>query len=86
MGYDTVTISGLVNMIGFKEICTLDNGEYVLIDIRTGLIVAIFNIGRTFGGIFLSKIGDVYGRHIGLMFSMLVYITGTILIIAATNK
>lgn len=59
-GYDTGTISGFVNMTDFKRrFGSLDNGEYVLTNIRTGLIVAIFNIGCAVGGIFLSKIGDV---------------------------
>lgn len=86
-GYDTGTISGFVNMTDFKRrFGTLDNGEYILTDVRTGLIVAIFNIGCAVGGIFLSKVGDLYGRRIGLMFSMIIYIVGTIIIISATDK
>lgn len=86
-GYDTGTISGFVNMTDFKRrFGSLDNGEYVLTNIRTGLIVAIFNIGCAIGGIFLSKVGDIYGRRVGLMFSMLIYIVGTIIIIAASDK
>lgn len=62
------------------------DGEYFLSNVRTGLIVAIFNVGCAVGGIFLSKIADVYGRRIGLMFSMIIYVIGIIVQISASDK
>lgn len=86
-GFDTGTISGFVNMPDFKErFGQLDNGQYTLSNVRTGLIVAIFNIGCAIGGIILSKVGDMYGRRVGLMFSMLIYVVGIIVQIASQDK
>ncbi len=68
--FDTGTISGSVNMSDYLERFGELNadGEYFLSNVRTGLIVAIFNVGCAVGGIFLSKIADVYGRKYGLCF------------------
>lgn len=87
-GFDTGTISGFVNMPDFLNRFgqTHADGTHYLSDARTGLIVAIFNIGCAVGGIFLSKVADVYGRRMGLMFSMLVYIVGIIIQISSTTK
>lgn len=87
-GFDTGTISGFVNMSDYLErFGELNaNGEYFLSNVRTGLIVAIFNVGCAVGGIFLSKIADVYGRRIGLMFSMIIYVIGIIVQISASDK
>lgn len=87
-GFDTGTISGFVNMADFKERFGQLNGsgEYYLSNVRTGLIISIFNIGCAVGGIFLSKSADMYGRRIGLMFSMVIYIVGVIIQIASQDK
>lgn len=87
-GFDTGTISGFVNMPDFLNRFgqTHADGTHYLSDARTGLIVAIFNIGCAVGGIFLSKVADVYGRRMGLMFSMLVYVVGIIIQISSSTK
>lgn len=87
-GFDTGTISGFVNMSDFKQRFGELNGdgEYILSNVRTGLIVAIFNVGCAVGGIFLSKIADIYGRRIGLMFSMIIYVIGIIVQISASTQ
>ncbi|ODV64923.1 general substrate transporter [Hyphopichia burtonii NRRL Y-1933] len=86
-GFDTGTISGFVNMGDFvKRFGTHHaDGTHSLSTIRTGLIVSIFNVGCAVGGIFLSKVADVYGRRIGLMFSMIVYIVGIIIQISSQH-
>lgn len=86
-GFDTGTISGFVNMSDFKERFGLQraDGTYYLSNVRTGLIVSIFNIGCAVGGIFLSKIADVWGRRIGLMFSMVIYVIGIIVQISTST-
>lgn len=86
-GFDTGTISGFVNMPDFIQRFGSVNsaGEHYLSTIRTGLIVAIFNIGCAVGGIFLSKIADVYGRRIGIMAAMVIYVVGVIIQIASQH-
>ncbi|EEQ36297.1 hypothetical protein CLUG_00420 [Clavispora lusitaniae ATCC 42720] len=68
-GFDTGTISGFVNMPDFKKRFGQHkaDGEHYLSNVRTGLIVSIFNVGCAVGGIFLSKIADVWGRRMGMM-------------------
>lgn len=86
-GFDTGTISGFVNMTDFKQrFGQFENDEYTLSNVRTGLMVAIFNIGCAVGGIFLSKVADMYGRRVGLMFSMLIYVVGIIVQISSLDK
>ncbi|PSK35750.1 hypothetical protein C7M61_004231 [Candidozyma pseudohaemuli] len=86
-GFDTGTISGFVNMPDFKERFGQLNGsgEYYLSDVRTGLMVSIFNVGCAIGGIFICRVGDVYGRRIGIMFAMVIYIVGIIIQIASQD-
>ena len=84
-GFDTGTISGFVNMPDFKRRFGQHkaNGEHYLSNVRTGLIVSIFNIGCAVGGIFLSKIADVWGRRMGMMVAMVIYVVGIIIQIAS---
>lgn len=86
-GFDTGTISGFVNFSDFKERFgqRKADGTPYLSNVRTGLMVSIFNVGCAVGGIFLSKIGDVWGRRIGLMFSMVIYVVGIIIQIASQH-
>mgnify|MGYP003365445128 CR=1 FL=1 len=88
-GWDTGTISGFVNMPDFLkrfgEYSEADH-DYYLSKVRTGLIVSIFNIGCAFGGLTLAKTGDVYGRKKGLMMTMVIYIVGIIIQIAASHS
>lgn len=86
-GFDTGTISGFVNMSDFKERFGQLNGsgEYYLSDVRTGLMVSIFNVGCAIGGIFICRVGDVYGRRIGIMAAMVIYIVGIIIQIASQD-
>ncbi|KAK6204392.1 general substrate transporter [Scheffersomyces amazonensis] len=87
-GFDTGTIGGFLNMTDFQERFGEINleGEYYISTIRTGLIVSVFNVGCAVGGIFLSKIADLYGRRIGIMVSMVIYIAGIVVQISSSNK
>lgn len=84
-GFDTGTISGFVNMPDFIQRFGQVNslGKYYLSNVRVGLMISIFNVGCAVGGIFLSKVGDVYGRRIGIMFAMVIYVVGIIIQIAS---
>lgn len=87
-GYDTGTISGFVNMTDFIDRFgqSDDNGAKYLSNVRTGLIISIFNIGCCVGGLIFSKVGDIYGRRIGLMFSMVIYVIGIIVQISSQTQ
>lgn len=87
-GWDTGTISGFVQMTDFKQRFGQinSNGEAYLSNVRTGLIVAIFNIGCAFGSVFLGKTADMYGRRIGLMIMMVIYIVGILIQITSFTK
>ena len=86
-GFDTGTISGFVNMPDFKKRFGQHkaDGEHYLSNVRTGLIVSIFNVGCAVGGIFLSKIADVWGRRMGMMVAMVIYVVGIIVQIASQH-
>lgn len=87
-GYDTGTISGFVNMDDFlRRFGTLSSsGTYELSKTRMGLIVSIFNIGCAVGGIILSKSGDMWGRRVGIMMAMAIYLVGIVIQISSLDK
>ncbi|KAH3899259.1 sugar porter family MFS transporter SCDLUD_004694 [Saccharomycodes ludwigii] len=88
-GWDTGTISGFVAQTDFvRRFGSYNNntGTYYLSDARTGLIVSIFNIGCAIGGITLGRLGDMYGRKIGLMAVTVVYVIGILIQICSFNK
>ncbi|QID84730.1 hexose transporter hxt9 [Saccharomyces pastorianus] len=76
-GWDTGTISDLAKN---------DKGIYYLSKVRMGLIVSIFNVGCAVGGILLSKVGDIYGRRIGLIAVTSIYVVGILVQITSTHK
>ncbi|AJU98016.1 Hxt3p [Saccharomyces cerevisiae YJM1381] len=87
-GWDTGTISGFVAQTDFLRRFGMKHhdGTYYLSKVRTGLIVSIFNIGCAIGGIILAKLGDMYGRKVGLIVVVVIYIIGIIIQIASINK
>ncbi|KAI5953910.1 hypothetical protein CANMA_004749 [Candida margitis] len=87
-GFDTGTISGFVNMDDFKQRFgqQKSDGSYYFSNVRTGLIIAMFNAGCAVGAIFLSKAADLWGRRLGIMIAMLIYIVGIIVQISSSNK
>ncbi|RLV90390.1 Hexose transporter 2 [Spathaspora sp. JA1] len=87
-GYDTGTISGFVNMTDFIDRFgeVGEDGEKFLSSIRVGLMIGLFNVACAIGGIVFSKIGDMKGRRIGLMFSMAIYVVGIVIQISSTYQ
>lgn len=87
-GWDTGTISGFVNQTDFLRRFGQVNSEGVpyLSKVRMGLIVAIFNVGCAIGGIILSRIGDVYGRRVGLITVVIIYVVGILIQICSFDK
>ncbi|PSK35749.1 hypothetical protein C7M61_004230 [Candidozyma pseudohaemuli] len=87
-GFDTGTISGFVAMPDFIERFgqLKDSGEYYLSNSRTGLMVSIFNIGCCIGGIFIGRVGDMWGRRMGIMLAMAIYVVGIAIQISSDDK
>ena len=48
-------------------------------------MIGLFNAGCAIGALFLSKVGDMYGRRVGIMTAMIVYIVGIIVQIASQH-
>ncbi|KGR01337.1 sugar porter (SP) family MFS transporter [Candida albicans GC75] len=86
-GFDTGTISGFINMSDFLERFggTKADGTLYFSNVRTGLLIGLFNVGCAIGALFLSKVGDMYGRRVGIMTAMIVYIVGIIVQIASQH-
>lgn len=84
-GFDTGTISGFVNMTDFLRRFgqTHADGTHYLSNVRTGLIVSIFNVGCAVGGVLLSKVADMSGRRVAIMVAMVIYVVGVIIQIAS---
>lgn len=88
-GWDTGTISGFVNQTDFLRrfgTYSASGDKYYLSDVRTGLMVSIFNVGSAVGCLFLSKLGDIYGRCVGLMIVVVIYMVGIVIQIASIDK
>ncbi|CAL9736955.1 high-affinity hexose transporter Hxt6p [Monosporozyma servazzii] len=87
-GWDTGTIGGFLNHSDFKRRFGQKHhdGTYYFSNARTGLIVAIFNIGCAIGGLAWSRLGDIYGRRIALVWVTMVYMVGLIISIASIDK
>ncbi|CCD24116.1 sugar porter family MFS transporter NDAI_0C04560 [Naumovozyma dairenensis CBS 421] len=86
-GWDTGTISGFVAQTDFLRRFGQKHhdGTHYLSKVRMGLIVSIFNIGCAIGGIILSKAGDMYGRKMGLIIVVIIYIVGIVIQIASVK-
>ena len=86
-GFDTGTISGFINMTDFLERFggTKADGTLYFSNVRTGLLIGLFNVGCAIGALFLSKVGDMYGRRVGIMTAMIIYIVGIIVQIASQH-
>lgn len=85
-GWDTGTISGFIEMPNFKQTFAqydIETNTFKFSNSRIGLIISIFNIGCAVGGITIPKLGDVFGRKIGIISSMVIYIIGIILQISS---
>ncbi|RCK67005.1 Galactose transporter [Candida viswanathii] len=86
-GFDTGTIPGFVNMTDFQRRfgSRRDDGTYYFSNARTGMMIGLFNAGCAIGALFLSKLADLYGRRFAISVSMLIYISGVIIQIAAQH-
>ncbi|CCH59315.1 hypothetical protein TBLA_0B04810 [Henningerozyma blattae CBS 6284] len=87
-GWDIGTIGGFVAQTDFiKRFGSLNSdGEPYLSKVRTGLLVAIFNVGCAIGSVTLGRVGDVYGRRLGLIMATVIFVAGVVIQIASTDK
>lgn len=87
-GWDTGTISGFVKQTDWIDRFGIrrPDGTKYLSKIRTGLMVAIFNVGCGCGGLLFSRLGDKFGRRPALAMVTTVYVCGIVIQIASINK
>ncbi|KAH3899392.1 related to Hexose transporter HXT14 [Saccharomycodes ludwigii] len=88
-GWDVGTIGGITNMTSFKNHfgTRIDSitGEKYLPSLLVGGIISIFNIGCAAGGLSLARIGDTYGRKIGIYLALIVYLIGLFIQITSVS-
>ncbi|KAH3678217.1 hypothetical protein WICMUC_001646 [Wickerhamomyces mucosus] len=80
-GWDVGTAGGIVNFDSFKAKFG-SNGEFN--PWVVGFIIAGFNAGCAFGGLFLSKGADYWGRRFMIFVSMVILTIGTLIQVSAT--
>ncbi|KAL6927292.1 hypothetical protein ACO0SA_003590 [Hanseniaspora valbyensis] len=88
-GFDTGTIGGFINMSDFKRRFgqrRASDGEYYFSDVRTGLIVSLFNVGCAFGCLVLARSMDMFGRKLAIAFAACIYIGGILIQICSFDK
>lgn len=87
-GWDTGTIGGFLahpdylRRFGSRN----KNGIYYFSNVRTGLVVSIFNLGCMIGCLTLSNIANKIGRKKALTVTAIIYIVGIVIQIASINK
>ncbi|CCH61072.1 hypothetical protein TBLA_0D05810 [Henningerozyma blattae CBS 6284] len=88
MGWDIGTIGGFIAQPDFKRRfgSTTKEGEHYLSKVRTGLLVSIFNIGCAIGSVTLGRLGDIYGRRLGLIMATTIFVVGVVIEIASIDK
>lgn len=87
-GWDTGTISGFIEMQNFKQNFAqydTETNSFRFSNSRIGLIISIFNIGCAIGGLTIPKLGDIFGRKVGIISSMVIYIIGIIFQISSPH-
>ncbi|CCH58140.1 hypothetical protein TBLA_0A03400 [Henningerozyma blattae CBS 6284] len=86
-GWDIGTIGGFINHTDFliRFGTRRADGTYYLSKVRTGLIVSIFNVGCAIGCVALGRLGDMYGRRMGLIIASIIFIVGNVIEIASVE-
>ncbi|XBW35485.1 hypothetical protein QEN19_001058 [Hanseniaspora menglaensis] len=88
-GFDTGTIGGFFNMGNFRtRFGSYHKGreEYYFSNVRTGLMVSIFNIGCAIGGLAFGGLSDRFGRKMGLSIVTVIYMVGILIQITSQQK
>jgi len=86
-GYDTGTIGGVKVMRNFLQTFGYDTGGgvYALTTANESLIVSILSAGTFFGALLAAPLGDLTGRRMGIILSMIVFCLGVALQTASTK-
>ncbi|CCH58145.1 hypothetical protein TBLA_0A03450 [Henningerozyma blattae CBS 6284] len=87
-GWDIGTIGGFVAQTDFLERfgSRHSDGTAYLSKVRTGLLVSIFNVGCAIGSVTLGRLGDIYGRRLGLIMATAIFVVGVVIEIASIDK
>ncbi|CCH58149.1 hypothetical protein TBLA_0A03500 [Henningerozyma blattae CBS 6284] len=86
-GWDSGTIGGFESHTDFlaRFGSTSGSGKRYLSKVRTGLLTSMFNVGQAIGCFFLGRLGDIYGRRIGLIVASVIFIIGSVIQIASVK-
>ena len=69
-----------------RHVAGSDQVEHYFTDVRTGLIVSLFNVGCAFGCLVLAKAMDLYGRKLAIAGAAVIYIVGILIQICSFKK
>lgn len=85
-GFDIGTISGFENMTNYIDKFSLEKDDGTQKTYKVGLITSIFNAGCAVGCISLSRLSDIWGRRLAMMFGTCIYVIGIIIQISAQSN
>ena len=88
-GWDSGITAGFINMDNFKMnfgSYKHSTGEYYLSNVRMGLLVAMFSVGCSIGGVAFARLADTLGRRLAIVIVVLVYMVGAIIQISSNHK
>ncbi|ODQ79787.1 hypothetical protein BABINDRAFT_22459, partial [Babjeviella inositovora NRRL Y-12698] len=85
LGWDVGTIGGYTGSqvfqakFGNRLMKSTERVEYTFDKAVLGLVVSVFSLGCAFGGLALGKLGDTYGRKVGILAATFMYVLGVII-------
>ncbi|CCC71992.1 hypothetical protein NCAS_0J00120 [Naumovozyma castellii] len=87
-GWDTGTIGGFLAHPDYLRRFGQHHhdGTHYFSNVRTGLVVSIFNIGGLFGCLILGDLANRIGRKMALVVVVIIFMIGIIIQIASINK
>ncbi|OCH87378.1 MFS monosaccharide transporter [Obba rivulosa] len=88
-GYDTGTISGIIQMNDWLSVFATPTGDpttpYVLSSSRESLVVSILSAGTFFGALIGAPVADIIGRRLGIIMATAVFCLGVALQTGSSN-
>ncbi|EMD38912.1 hypothetical protein CERSUDRAFT_112620 [Gelatoporia subvermispora B] len=88
-GYDTGTISGIIQMNDWLSVFGTPTGDpsapYALSSSRESLVVSILSAGTFFGALLGAPAADIIGRRLGIIMAAAVFVLGIALQTGSSN-